>query len=94
MAKEETYMDREWTCPYCGSQTVGDYKERKSPKGHVKTVDVTCGDCECHYLIFSDLDPEYDGSLLGQLSDEESYSEEDKRSAYDDQRYHEMRNGD
>lgn len=57
------YIDREWTCPYCGSQMIDTYKIYK---GSVDKVRVKCSDCEKDYWIFSDMDNiEKDGSLMG-----------------------------
>lgn len=87
---EVTHMDRKWTCPYCKSDVIKDYNKVKTYNRY-ETIDVECDNCDCHYLIYSDQDPENDGSLCGQFQDEDMYSEEDKKSAYGDQLYHEAR---
>ena len=81
----------EWTCPYCGSHTIYDYEKSKTLGNKYEQADVKCGECEQHYMIYSDQDPEENGDLLGRIRDEDTYSEEDKRSAHEDQLYHEAR---
>ena len=92
MKKQVDFMEIDWVCPYCGSKHIEDYKRTKRYGYKYEEINVICDDCKRYYLIFSDLTPQEDGSLMG-VEDEDAnrYNEEDKKSAYEDQLYHEAR---